>query len=74
MNYERLYSYRFRDIDQNGQIAVWKEIGPHVHEVIGRPQKVLDPAAGRGERSATRRGTISLMRVITAPIMDAERR
>ena len=22
---------------------------PHVHEIMGRPQKVLDPAAGRGE-------------------------
>jgi 2-polyprenyl-3-methyl-5-hydroxy-6-metoxy-1,4-benzoquinol methylase len=49
MNYERLYSYRFRDIDQQGRLAVWDEIAPHVHSVMGRPQKVLDPAAGRGE-------------------------
>lgn len=49
MNYERLYNYRFRQIDQNGRIAVWREISPHVHEAMGRPQKVLDPAAGRGE-------------------------
>lgn len=49
MNYERLYSYRFRDIDQEGRIAVWREIGPHVHELMGRPRKLLDPAAGRGE-------------------------
>ena len=49
MNYERLYSYRFRDIDQDGRAAVWNEIAPHVHGVMGRPQKVLDPAAGRGE-------------------------
>jgi SAM-dependent methyltransferase len=49
LNYERLYSYRFRDIDQNARISVWKEIGPHVHELMGRPGKLLDPAAGRGE-------------------------
>ena len=28
MNYERLYSYRFRDIDQDGRAAVWNEIAP----------------------------------------------
>ena len=49
MNYERLYAYRFRDIDQQGRLAVWGEIAPHVHSVMGKPQKVLDPAAGRGE-------------------------
>ena len=49
MNYERLYSYRFRDIDQDGRAAVWNEIAPHVHGLMGGPQKILDPAAGRGE-------------------------
>ena len=49
MNYERLYNFRFRDIDQDGRIAVWREVGPHVHRLMGSPQKVLDPAAGRGE-------------------------
>jgi ubiquinone/menaquinone biosynthesis C-methylase UbiE len=49
VNFERIYSYRFRGIDQSDRIKVWKEISPHVHELMGRPQKVLDPAAGRGE-------------------------
>jgi SAM-dependent methyltransferase len=49
LNYERLYSYRFRDIDQDARIAVWKEIAPHVHGLMGSPRKLLDPAAGRGE-------------------------
>src|SRR3954452_21321333 len=49
MNYERLYSFRFRDIDQEGRQAVWSEIAPHVHGLMGKPQRVLDPAAGRGE-------------------------
>ena len=49
MNYERLYQYRFKGIDQQGRVAVWREISPHVHQLMGEPQKVLDPAAGRGE-------------------------
>ena len=49
INYERLYQYRFRGIDQEERIAVWREISPHVHKLMGEPQKVLDPAAGRGE-------------------------
>jgi SAM-dependent methyltransferase len=28
---------------------VWKEIAAHVHGELGRPNRVLDPAAGRGE-------------------------
>jgi len=49
VNFERLYEYRFRDIDQDGRLAVWREIAPHVHGLMGGPQTVLDPAAGRGE-------------------------
>ncbi len=49
MNYERLYSYRFRDIDQTARLRVWEEIAPHVHGLMGSPQTVLDAAAGRGE-------------------------
>ncbi|HXQ88346.1 MAG TPA: class I SAM-dependent methyltransferase [Solirubrobacterales bacterium] len=49
MNYERLYSFRFRDIDQASREQVWNQIAPHVHGLMGAPQKVLDPAAGRGE-------------------------
>lgn len=49
MNYERLYEFRFRDIDQKARARVWGEIAPHVHELMGRPEVVLDPAAGRGE-------------------------
>ena len=28
---------------------MWREIAPFIHEQLGRPQRVLDPAAGRGE-------------------------
>ena len=87
MNYERLYQFRFRDIDQDGRIAVWREISPHVHGLMGEPQVVLDPAAGRGEfigaipaRETWAVDAVSYdeaeykldTRVITASIMDAE--
>jgi hypothetical protein len=49
MDLERLYEYRFRHIDQGRREAVWGEIAPHVWELMGRPQRLIDPAAGRGE-------------------------
>ena len=49
MNFERLYEYRFRDVDQAQRADVWKELAPYLHEQLGRPDVVLDPAAGRGE-------------------------
>ncbi len=49
MNYQRLYEYRFRGIPQETRSATWVEIAAHVYEALGRPRRVLDPAAGRGE-------------------------
>lgn len=49
VNYQRLYEYRFAHVDQTARTAVWTEIASSVYELLGRPQKVLDPAAGRGE-------------------------
>ena len=49
MNYQRLYEYRFRNIDQDARSAVWEEIAVYIHARLGRPEVVLDPAAGRGE-------------------------
>ena len=49
MNHQRLYEYRFRGIDQDARAAVWQEIAPFIHDVMGSPGRVLDPAAGRGE-------------------------
>jgi SAM-dependent methyltransferase len=49
INYERLYRYRFRDIDQAARQAVWREIARYAHGRMGAPRRVLDPAAGRGE-------------------------
>ncbi len=49
MNLERLYEYRFRNVDQRARVEVWREIAAHVYEKLGRPSRMLDPAAGRGE-------------------------
>jgi hypothetical protein len=49
INYERLYEYRFRGIDQASRQAVWDEIARYVYAAMGRPARVLDPAAGRCE-------------------------
>ncbi len=49
INYERMYAWRFRDVDQGRREAVWREIAHYVYHRMGAPARVLDPAAGRGE-------------------------
>lgn len=49
MDYQRLYEYRFKDVDQEARAAVWGPIARFVYEQLGRPERVLDPAAGRCE-------------------------
>lgn len=46
LDYDRLYEYRFRDVDPAARAAVWRQIAAFVHAQLGRPEKVLDPAAG----------------------------
>jgi SAM-dependent methyltransferase len=86
MNYERLYEYRFRDVDQASRQAVWQEIAHYLYGRLGAPRCVLDPAAGRGEFitavPAAERWGVDLVRqgdlesagvkMIIADIMDAE--
>lgn len=49
IDYQRLYEYRFRGIDQASRQAVWNEIAAYLYRRMGAPAKVLDPAAGRCE-------------------------
>jgi hypothetical protein len=49
VNYRRLYEYRFKGIDQADRAEVWRELAPWIHQALGRPRRVLDPAAGRAE-------------------------
>ena len=86
LNYERLYAYRFRDVDQATRQAVWREIARYVFARMDAPQRVLDPAAGRGEFitavpaaerwgvDPVKQGDIKAagVRMIIADIMDVE--
>jgi hypothetical protein len=49
IDYDRLYRYRFQDVDQRARQRAWDEIGPFVHARMDSPQRLLDPAAGRRE-------------------------
>ncbi len=49
MNLRRIYEYRFRDVEPGARAAVWSEIAGYLHKRLGRPERVLDPAAGLGE-------------------------
>jgi hypothetical protein len=49
IDYERLYNFRFRDVDQVSRQRVWNVIADDIYNQMGRPDVVLDPAAGRCE-------------------------
>ena len=49
MNQQSIYEYRFRGVDQATRSQVWTEIARFLFDRAGRPARVLDPAAGRGE-------------------------
>lgn len=48
LNYERLYEYRFKDVDDLGRQKVWNVIARDIHERMNRPSVVLDVAGGAG--------------------------
>lgn len=49
MDYQRLYEFRFRNVDDVGRGEVWESVAEFLHDRLGRPAKVLDPAAGSCE-------------------------
>lgn len=49
LNYERLYRYRFQDVDQNTRQSVWNVVATDVYRRMGQPRTLLDPAGGRCE-------------------------
>lgn len=49
MNYEKLYSFRFRDVNQKSRKIVWDEIAKYISTRSDHPSRVLDPACGNGE-------------------------
>jgi ubiquinone/menaquinone biosynthesis C-methylase UbiE len=46
MNLDRIYEYRFKDIDTAQKQVVWKEIARFMFRKLNSPEKILDPAAG----------------------------
>jgi SAM-dependent methyltransferase len=49
MNYQRIYEFRFKGVDPQAKLKVWKEISTFIYQLMGRPTTVLEPAAGAGE-------------------------
>lgn len=49
MDYERLYEFRFRNVNQDGRRAVWEAVAHFLYRRLGEPASVLDPAAGSCE-------------------------
>lgn len=48
-DYKALYDYRFKNIEQSSRDIVWQLITQFIHRLVGPSDKILDPAAGRGE-------------------------
>ncbi len=49
MDYDRIYTYRFRGIDPREKLAVWTVLSRWLAKKLGNPSIVLDPAAGACE-------------------------
>ena len=49
MNYDRIYAYRFKDINQDQRQHVWTEITQFIEAKLKNPVTILDPASGRCE-------------------------
>ncbi len=46
MNYDRIYEYRFKDVDREKKLMTWKEIATFIYNKLDKPKRMLDPAAG----------------------------
>ena len=49
MNYDRIYQYRFQDIDADKKKVTWEEIANFIYKKLSEPAVILDPAAGKCE-------------------------
>jgi len=49
MNFQRIYEYRFKDVDMSKKNLVWREVADFVSAMTNQPQTVLDPAGGMCE-------------------------
>jgi len=49
MNFDRIYEFRFRGIDDSKKRITWEEIARFIYKKLGKPNIILDPAAGKCE-------------------------
>ena len=49
MDLDRIYAYRFKDVDHAKRGMVWNELAQFLYREMGSPERVLDPAAGMCE-------------------------
>jgi SAM-dependent methyltransferase len=46
MDYQRIYEFRFKGIKSRNRARVWRQIAPWLYKRMGKPARILDPAAG----------------------------
>jgi SAM-dependent methyltransferase len=49
MNYNRIYEYRFKDVDKLKKQITWQEISNFIYKELKQPEIIIDPAAGECE-------------------------
>jgi hypothetical protein len=49
MDYNRIYEYRFKDVNKRKKLITWKEISKFIYKELKQPQIIVDPAAGECE-------------------------
>ena len=49
MDFNRIYEYRFKDVDKHKKLITWSEISNFIFKELKQPQIIIDPAAGECE-------------------------
>ena len=49
MNYDRIYEYRFKNINREKKKIIWNEIARFIYKKLNEPKIILDPASGNCE-------------------------
>jgi len=49
MDFNRIYEYRFKDVDKQKKLITWQIIADFIYKELNSPSSILDPAAGECE-------------------------
>jgi ubiquinone/menaquinone biosynthesis C-methylase UbiE len=49
MDYNKIYEYRFKNVDKLKKLITWQEISKFIYKELKQPEKIIDPAAGECE-------------------------